>query len=217
MLTVHFVRHGESAANAGNATSDPALIPLTDRGWDQARAVAESFEQAPSLIVTSPFERAMDTALPTIQKFPGCPVEIWAVEEFTYLSPARCADTTAAERKPWVEAYWNSADPDYEDWPGTESFSHLIKRARSVLSRLNGMTGTVVIFGHGQFMQAVRWLVVASPDQIDSHAMRSFRLFDGGHTIKNCDTLSFIHDGQRWINLQGAASVETPTQKPVKI
>lgn len=217
MLTVHFVRHGESAANAGNVSSDPALIPLTDLGWAQARAVSESFDQAPSLIVTSPFERAMDTAQPTIQKFPGCPVEIWPVEEFTYLSPARCANTTAAERKPWVDAYWGSADPDFEDWPGTESFSHLIKRARSVLSRLNGMTGTVVIFGHGQFMQAVRWLVVASPDQIDPHAMRSFRLFDGGHTIKNCDTLSFIHDGQRWINLQGAASVETPTQKPVKI
>lgn len=36
MLTVHFVRHGESAANAGNATSDPALIPLTEKGWEQA-------------------------------------------------------------------------------------------------------------------------------------------------------------------------------------
>lgn len=199
MLTVMFVRHGESAANAGSASSDPALIPLTDLGWAQARAVADSFDLAPDLIVMSPFERAQDTALPTIQKFPGCPVEIWAVEEFTYLSPARCADTTAAERKPWVEAYWNSADPDYEDWPGTESFSHLIKRARSVLSRLNGMTGTVVIFGHGQFMQAVRWLVVASPDRIDSDAMRSFRAYDMSNPITNGEPLSLGHDGQRWI------------------
>ena len=156
MLTVHFVRHGESAANAGNATSDPALIPLTEKGWAQARAVAESFEQAPSLIVTSPFERAQDTAQPTIQRFPGVPVETWAVEEFTYLSPGRCANTTAAERKPWVENYWVSADPDFVDGPGTESFAGLIQRARESLRRLHGMTGTVAVFGHGQFIQAVR-------------------------------------------------------------
>ncbi|XMB47137.1 histidine phosphatase family protein [Pseudomonas fluorescens] len=199
MLTVHFVRHGESAANGGNATSDPALIPLTEKGWAQARAVADSFDVAPDLIVMSPFERAQDTALPTIQKFSDCPVEIWAVEEFTYLSPTRCANTTAAERKPWVDAYWGSADPDFEDCPGTESFSPLIKRARSVLSRLNGMTGKVVVFGHGQFMQAVRWLVVATPDRIDSDAMRSFRAYDMSNPIKNGKTLSLGHDGQRWI------------------
>ncbi|MBK5417745.1 histidine phosphatase family protein [Pseudomonas sp. TH31] len=199
MLRVRFVRHGESAANAGNASSDPALIPLTERGLAQAQAVAESFEADPDLIVMSPFERAQDTALPTIQRFPECAVEIWPVEEFTYLAPARCANTTASERKPWVEAYWNSADPDFEDGPGTESFSHLIQRARSVLRRLHGMTGTVVIFGHGQFMQAVRWLVVTSPERIDSEAMRSFRAYDLANTIRNGECLYLNHDKQRWI------------------
>jgi broad specificity phosphatase PhoE len=105
MLTVRFIRHGESAANAGNASSDPALIPLTDHGLAQARSVAESFKVAPDLIVMSAFERAQDTALPTSQRFPERPVEIWLVEEFTYLSPAKCANTTAADRKPWVESY----------------------------------------------------------------------------------------------------------------
>lgn len=199
MLTVTFIRHGESAANAGNASSDPALIPLTDLGRAQARAVAESFEQAPSLIVTSPFERAMDTAQPTIQKFPGCPVEIWSVEEFTYLSPARCADTTAAERKPWVEAYWNSADPDFIDGLGTESFSSLIQRARDSLRRLNGMSGQVAIFGHGQFIQAVRWLIMQSPEYIDPAAMRAFRSFDTNNAITNCQIMTIAHDGQRWL------------------
>lgn len=199
MLIVRFVRHGESAANAGGSSSDPALIPLTERGQAQARAVAESFEVAPDLIVMSPFERAQDTALPTIQRFPECQVEIWPVEEFTYLAPARCANTTAAERKPWVDAFWNSADPDFEDGPGTESFSHLIQRARSVLRRFHGMTGTVVIFGHGQFMQAARWLVVASPERINSDSMRSFIAYDLTNPITNGEMLSFDHDGQRWI------------------
>lgn len=54
--------------------------------------MAESFEVAPDLIVISAFERAQDTALPTSQRFPERPVEI-------YLSPAKCANTTAADRK----------------------------------------------------------------------------------------------------------------------
>ena len=198
MLTVHFVRHGESAANAGNATSDPALIPLTEKGWEQARAVSESFDQAPSLIVTSPYERAADTAKPTIRRFPDVPVETWAIEEFTYLSPGRCANTTAAERKPLVDAYWGSADPELFYGPCTESFSHLIRRARSTLIRLNGMTGTVVIFGHGQFMQAVRWLITHCPETIDSEAMKTFRKFDIGNPIANCECIEFRYDGRAW-------------------
>ena len=200
MLTVRFVRHGESAANAGGTSSDPALIPLTDLGWAQAKAVAETFSEAPDLIVTSPFERAKDTALPTTQRFPECPVEEWPIEEFTYLSPARCANTTAAERKPWVESYWNSADPQYSDGHRTESFVGLVDRARSVLRELHGMKGAATIFGHGQFIQAIRWLIVEPQERIDSAAMRSFRSFDIAHPITNGESLIFTHDGQRWLS-----------------
>ena len=199
MLTVHFVRHGESAANAGTATSDPALIPLTEKGWEQAQAVAEAFDQAPCLIVTSPYERAADTARPTIGRFPGVPVEVWTVEEFTYLSPSRCANTTAADRKPWVEMYWTSADPEFTDGHGTESFASLIQRSRECLRWLNGMSGRVAIFGHGQFIQAVRWLITQSPELIDSGAMRDFRRFDLSSAIVNCQVITAGHDGKRWI------------------
>ncbi|AXM95633.1 histidine phosphatase family protein [Pseudomonas plecoglossicida] len=199
MLTVHFVRHGESAANAGTATSDPALIPLTDLGWVQARAVAETFLQAPTLIVTSPYERAADTAKPTIGRFPGVPVEVWPVEEFTYLSPSRCANTTAADRRPWVESYWTSADPECLDGPGTESFASLIQRARESLRQLHGMPGTVAVFGHGQFIQAVRWLVTEAPERVDSEAMRAFRRFDLINPIVNCQVVTIKHDSQRWL------------------
>lgn len=199
MLTVYFVRHGESAANAGNSTSDPALIPLTERGLEQARVVAESFAQALGLIVTSPYERAADTAKPTIARFPGVPVEVWPVEEFTYLAPSRCANTTAADRRPWVESYWLSADPEYVDGPGTESFASLIQRARESLRRMHGMTGSVAVFGHGQFIQAVRWLITKSPDRIDSEAMRDFRRFDISSPILNCQVFRVAHDGKRWI------------------
>jgi len=55
MKNVRLVRHGESAANVGAATLDHASIPLTEKGIEQAKRVAQSVGRAPELIVASPF------------------------------------------------------------------------------------------------------------------------------------------------------------------
>ncbi|WP_197423758.1 phosphoglycerate mutase family protein, partial [Novosphingobium sp. CCH12-A3] len=52
-----FIRHGESTGNAGVPCHDLATIELTERGHEQASAVASSWTQAPALIVTSPYTR----------------------------------------------------------------------------------------------------------------------------------------------------------------
>jgi len=49
---VWLVRHGESSSNAGLVTSDPAEIPLTVRGREQAEQVAKQVERALDLIVS---------------------------------------------------------------------------------------------------------------------------------------------------------------------
>ena len=121
MLTVRFIRHGESLANAGGITSETHSIPLTDRGWAQALEVSESFTAAPALLVASPYLRAHDTAKPTVARFPLVPFEIWPVQEFTYLAAERCLDTTTAHRLPWATAFWTAADPHYVDGGGAES------------------------------------------------------------------------------------------------
>src|SRR3546814_1626813 len=118
-----FIRHGENTGNAGVPCHDLATIALTERGHEQARAVAASWTQAPALIVTSPYTRTRQTAAPTIARFPGVPVEVWPIEEFTYLQPARWNGTRSAERMPHLERYWREADPDYCDGEGAESFS----------------------------------------------------------------------------------------------
>ncbi len=53
MKQVRLIRHGQSAANAGEASVDHATIPLTLRGVEQAQLVALSFTHAPDLIVFS--------------------------------------------------------------------------------------------------------------------------------------------------------------------
>ena len=105
-----FIRHGESTGNAGVPCHDLATIDLTERGHEQARAVAASWTQAPALIVTSPYTRTRQTAAPTIARFPSVPVEVWPIEEFTYLQPARWNGTRSAERMPHLERYWSEAD-----------------------------------------------------------------------------------------------------------
>lgn len=199
MLTVRFIRHAESAANAGAATSDPASIPLTPRGHDQARAVSDSFDAAPDLIVCSPFLRVQQTAASTCARFTAAPVATWAVQEFTYLAPARCAHTTAEQRRPWVAQYWNAADPLAVDGPGAESFAAFMWRVSAALDRLVALPpASVALFGHGQFMQAVRWSITSRPVAIDAEAMRAFHAFDLAHPIANCAHFTAVTNGGIW-------------------
>lgn len=75
MKQVRLIRHGQSAANAGEASVDHATIPLTLKGVEQAQSVARSFTHAPDLIVASPFSRAQATAMATAATFPSTPFE----------------------------------------------------------------------------------------------------------------------------------------------
>lgn len=70
---VRLIRHAQSTANAGQATTAPDTIPLTELGHRQALTLAEKINTSPNLIITSPFERAMNTAIPTAKRYPDVP------------------------------------------------------------------------------------------------------------------------------------------------
>lgn len=188
MITL--VRHAESAANAGLVSSDPSLIPLTEKGWVQAMAFAQTITEAPAIIITSPFSRAIDTSKPTVALFPGVPVEQMDIGEFTYLDPTSCVGTTAGDRKARVDAFWSKADPDYMDGQGAESFGGFIHRTAVALERLRSIRGNAIVFGHGQVMQAMRWLLQRAPDAIDSETMWEFRQYDLDNPISNCESFA---------------------------
>lgn len=161
MKRVRLIRHAESAANAGLATTAPDSIPLTEEGQIQARALADSITSAPDLNISSPFERAIATALPTTECFCHVPFEMWPVEEFTYLSPNRFAGTTQADRKPYAESYWENGDAAIIDGPDTESFDHLIGRVDVMLAKLADHDAQdILVFSHGQFIRAAAWRII---------------------------------------------------------
>lgn len=148
--SVRLIGHAQSAANAGLATTSPDSIPLTDLGHSQAQILAAHIATPPDLIISSPFERAIHTARPSANRYPLVPLEIWAVEEFTYLSLSRLVGTTQAARKPMVDAYWNEGDQAAIDGPGAESLIELLRRAKVMLDRLASSTAdNILVFSHG--------------------------------------------------------------------
>lgn len=201
MKHVRLIRHGESAANAGEASRDHASIPLTMKGVEQARLVAQSFNHAPALIVTSPFSRAHATAMATVAAFPTTPFEIWPIHEFTYLEPARCANTTVAQRRDWVEAYWAQSDPAFTDGAGAESFLDFISRVQSFLDRLTEHPAQdIAVFSHGQFINAVGWLIEHKAQRMDGRAMVDWRKYEITNHLPNCSgsMLSKSPDDAYW-------------------
>ncbi len=195
-----FVRHGQSTGNVGIPCNDLALIELTEVGYAQAQAIANGWIETPDLIVTSPYLRTQQTAAPTIVRFSDVPVEVWPIQEFTYLQPARWTPSATAERRPYLVRYWETADPAYCDGEGAESFATLLRRAEAALARLAALPSPslVYVFSHGQFIQAAR-AVVTQREHDDEAKMQRFRV-RGESRIDNAERVVVTWQGGEWVH-----------------
>ena len=202
-----FIRHGQSTGNAGIPAHDLALLELTELGWRQSREVAAAWTETPSLIVTSPYLRTPQTAAATIERFSKVPIEVWPIQEFTYLQPSRWNGTRTSERMPHIERYWAEADTEYCDGEGAESFSALLKRAQAALDRLAAMSenALVYVFSHGQFIQAVRSLVIDF-ELTDREKMRKF-WGKGSPAIANAELVELSFEDGAWRHLFASVSI----------
>lgn len=203
MITVFLVRHGESQANAGFATPEPAKVELTSLGEKQAKEVATFLkENTPlNLIVTSPYLRTKQTAKPTKVKFPTADVEEWEVQEFTYLSSMHQKCSTVKDRKPLVDIYWTISEPSFFE-PSQrdsyynqfmpiyhpESFKVFIWRVQAFIRKLKELDDkcqNIAVFSHEQFIAAVHWCLEREPSELTPDSMRDFREFFYENRIPN--------------------------------
>ena len=193
MKSITFLRHGESAANIGLPTSDPAAIPLTEAGKSAADAAARDYDgPAPDLIVVSPFRRAQETAVPFRRRFASALIEEWPVQEFTCLSSARCGTSSAADRRPLVEAYWSTATPETNDGPGAESFQDFTTRVQAALAKLrNRPEQAILVVCHEMVIKLAMWMECQKPDIRNAHAPQRFREFALTFTIPNLGRWSY--------------------------
>ncbi len=194
MPTVFLIRHGESQSNAGLPTLSSEIVELTDKGWKQAKAIAQFLQEAqliPDLIVTSSYLRTKQTAAPATLTFSSIPEEQWSVHEFTYLSMWHEENSTTEDRRQMVEYYWELSDPSIVDdpkfgSPAPESFEQFIMRVRRVRAQLEQTElDVIVIFSHEQFITAFRWLSEPDTLPITSETMRKFRAFLKTNPVPN--------------------------------
>lgn len=133
--TLLLIRHGESTANVDQILSGRAPgIPLTEKGREQARQVAEQLRGAPvRAVYSSPIQRAQETAAYLAERL-GLPTQIAEginetdIGEWTGWHVKQCSATPG-----WKELH---EQPATFVFPGGESFAQIRDRAMAELRQI---------------------------------------------------------------------------------
>lgn len=195
MKDIWFIRHAESLANIGEATSTPREIPLSPEGLKQAVRLADTLAVRPDHVFISPYDRTRQTAGPLLTRFPDVPVETAFVHEFTYLSIERCRGTNMRQRKPWVEEYWQNCDPHYCDGGQSESFAEFISRIEHFVRELcDRDIGLAYVFTHEQVIKGLIWSSMRLSPGVSKESMKGFYGFMTAFKIANASVQRTLMD-----------------------
>ena len=152
---VYLARHGETAWSLTGQHTGRTDLPLTSRGEQNARALAERLEGLKfQMVFTSPSLRARRTC--ELAGF-GAVAEVdpdlaeWNYGEYE----GRRTSEIRAERPDW-QLFRDGC-------PGGESPEQVGARADRIVSRLRAVRGDVLLFSSGHFLRvlAARWLNLA--------------------------------------------------------
>ncbi|HEX5821887.1 MAG TPA: histidine phosphatase family protein [Solirubrobacterales bacterium] len=157
-MVVHFVRHGESASNAApGAMALPGNSGdrLTERGFEQVRAVSERLGEAGATrVLTSPLRRARETAGVIAERL-ELPVtelaELRELRESEGFGELSLEDQRLRRWSVWMAEHGDDPDHSYR---GGESFNEIMSRVQVVQERLvaDG-TESVIAVSHGIFLR----------------------------------------------------------------
>ena len=139
------MRHGESEGNAKGVFTGRIDSPLTERGRQQARTVAEALRPIHfDRIVSSALSRTRDTAA-EVARDRGITVE--AIADLNEI------DVGIASGKPFDELRGlpGASDDGFRNWPGGESLEAVHARALPAIDRLVAESPgkTICVVGHG--------------------------------------------------------------------
>ncbi len=186
------IRHAQSKANNGERTGgDVAQIPLSEQGRLDARRFAESLDLGaiPELLVCSQNLRSQQTAEIIGARFTGVPLEVWpGTQELLFLDFGETF-TSAAQRKPLVDQYWQDCDPFRKD-PGTESWSDFYGRCVALDHKLAAHpAATLLIVSHGYVMSALTSFRGLKFPAVSSALMRQVHTTQLNSPIRNLQTI----------------------------
>ena len=206
------VRHGQSAGNAASDQAEAAAsdvidiaerdadVPLSPLGERQARALGRWFttlppDQRPSLILSSPYRRAMQTAHLVVQAMGKTEGDVFADERL------RERDLGSLDRlthRGWAERYPEQAQARqrlgkfYFRAPGGESWCDVILRVRSVAEelQLRYADQRPLIVAHQVVVLCLRYVI----ERLDE---RTILGIDAAGQVANCSVTAYATDDGR--------------------
>lgn len=150
---IWLVRHGETEWSAQGKHTGKTDLPLTDAGRRQADALSSFLgEISPSLVISSPRQRALDTARLAGLRVDDTDEDLaeWDYGDYE----GRTSDDIRTEAPGWT-VFADGA-------PNGESAQQVAARADRVLARAaeSSASGPVVLFGHGHMSRVLgaRWI-----------------------------------------------------------
>lgn len=177
--TVYFVRHGQSVGNAA-AVFQPPGSPLSETGRKQAARVAARISKlAVQALLSSPLERAKETAQ-AIADATGLEPEYSSLFVERMKPPAINGKPFADGEAHAVWAEWNkSLYTPGARVGGGENFDDLIARASAALTLLEARPeASIAVVTHGHFMRTVVARAVLG-DLLSAQAFKRFQRISG--------------------------------------
>jgi alpha-ribazole phosphatase len=166
------------------ATMAHHAIPLSDLGRQQAALIATTLDVKPTLLLSSTYLRAIETARPFSERT-GCPITPRPLlHEFSALDVALLEGMTV-ERRPVADAFWAKADPDPRHGPGSETFREFGARVAGFAGNLPHLPQDTVFFGHGIWFALLCWKLWGF-NADDATVMRECRRFQRALPMPNC-------------------------------
>ena len=149
---LYLVRHGETEWSLSGRHTGRIDIGLTERGDDEARALAPSLASIKfEHVLTSPALRARRTC-----ELSGLGTSAQTepdLQEWDYGSyEGRCSSEIREDRPGWILCR--------DGCPGGEDAADVAARADRLIRRLRTLDGNIALFSHGQFGSslAARWI-----------------------------------------------------------
>lgn len=195
MKKITFVRHGQSTANAGGLTVEHHAIPLSSQGELQAEALATLLPENPSMIVTSSFHRARQTAAPYEKRVGLSASDHPLLHEFDNFDLALIAGMNGAQREPLREAYWQESNPNKRMGDAAETFAEFDQRVTEFMPFPQRLPDQAILFGHGMWIGMLIWKLLGFSSS-DSLGMKTFRRFQLGLPMPNCAVYHLTENAQ---------------------
>jgi alpha-ribazole phosphatase len=192
----HFVRHGESLANAGGLTMPDDAIPLTEKGHHQAALLAMQLPQDTRRIYVSPMLRTHQTAAPYCARLRLVPEVLPELAELSVIDHELIAGMTGVERRKVVRPFWEAPDPDQRMGSRADTFREFETRVESFMAGMDSLPTATVVFGHGIWLGLLAWKLQGNR-VTDGQSIRAFRQFQTSLPMHNGVIYNFGRAGNR--------------------